>query len=167
MNHGGWRAQARSTAAALLLCACGGGDRDVVTPSTEVVASTATAAPSAGYDYVARRPLAVVALAEARGVDPAIARAAVDHLADSVAQCVTDAQRRGAAAEGAARVVAQIDASGAVANAAIRVDPKAGDAAMGVLCLLAPARLLVFPAADRGDRGFAIEAIWGARVPRP
>lgn len=147
---------------ALLASACGAGDRDVVAPSTDVVGSAPAATSSGGYDYVARRPLGVVALAEARGIDPAIARAAVDRLADAVAQCVADAQAGGGAAGGAARVVAQVDAHGAVSNATIRVDPKAGAAATGVLCLLAPARLLVFPPSSRDDRGFAVEAIWGA-----
>ncbi len=149
---------------------CSGGGRDTVAPSTDVVGNRAPDAPTAGYDYVARRPDAIVALAEARGVDAAVARAAVDRLADAVEQCVTDARRRGSSVDGAARVVAQIDAGGAVANATIRVDPRAGAAATGVLCLLAPARLLVFPAASAGsaaaDRGFALEAIWGASTPR-
>jgi hypothetical protein len=150
------------------LGACGGG-RDVVVPSTDVVASTpaAGAGPTSGYDYVARRPLGVVALAEARGIDPAIARAAVDHLADAVQRCIDDAQQSGGPVPGgAARVVAQVDPGGAVANATIKVDSKAGPAATGVLCLLAPARLLVFPPSDRGDRGFAVEALWGAAAQR-
>jgi hypothetical protein len=153
--------------AAVVASACSGGGRDVVTPSTDVVggANASTATATSGYDYVARRPHAVVGLAESRGVDPPIARAAVDRLADAAEQCVTDAQRRGAPVDGAARVVAQVDASGAVASATIRVDPRAGAAASGVLCFLAPARLLVFPAtSDRADRGFAVEGIWGSTL---
>jgi hypothetical protein len=162
MTRGGARSPWMA-AAALLLAGCAGGDRDVVTPSTDVVGSAAPAGPTAGYDYVARRAMAVVALAEARGVEAAIAHAAVDRLADALEQCVTNAQHRGTSVDGAARVIGQIDAGGAVTNATIRVDPKAGAAAMGVLCFLAPARLLVFPAAsDRGDRGFAVEAVWGS-----
>jgi hypothetical protein len=159
-------AAAAPALAALLVGACGGGGRDVVTPSTDVVGSAAPSTPSTGYDYVARRPFAVVALAEARGIEPAIARAAVDHLADAIEDCVSDAQRRGAAVDGAARVVAEVDPGGAVANATIRVDPKAGAAATGVVCFLAPTRLLVFPASARTGRGLAVEAIWGS-TPTP
>jgi hypothetical protein len=157
--------RAPAALASALLVACGGGSRDVVTPSTDVLSDAKADPQGGGYEYVSRRPFAVVALAEARGVDPAISHAAVDHLADAVERCVTDAQRRGASIDGAARIVGQIDASGAVSGATIRVDPKAGAAATGVICFLAPARLLVFPAADRTDRGFAVEAIWGAGVP--
>ncbi len=152
-------------AAVVVASACSGGGRDVVTPSTDVVGGANASTATAGYDYVARRPHAVVGLAESRGVDPPIARAAVDRLADAAEQCVTDAQRRGAPVDGAARVVAQVDASGAVVSATIRVDPKAGAAASGVLCFLAPARLLVFPAtSDRAERGFAVEGIWGSTL---
>ncbi len=160
--HAGSRG-ARGRPSALLLRGRGG--RDVVPPSHDVVGDGGTGGGQSqeGYAYVARRPLAVVALAEARGVDPGIAKVAVDRLADSVQSCVADELRRGAAVEGAARVVAQIDRSGSVTDATLRVDPKAGAAATAVLCLLSPTRLLVFPPADRNDRGFAIEALWGTR----
>ena len=157
-------------ACALLGACAGGGGRDVAGPSNEVVTAPAPSAPSGatgGYDYVARRRDVVVALAEARGVEPAIARAAVDRIADSMEECVSDPARRAAAPDGAARVVAQIDPGGAVANATIRVDGKTaggGGTATGVLCFLAPTRLLQFPAASPtgGERGIALEAIWGA-----
>ncbi|MGH7435473.1 MAG: hypothetical protein ACRENE_07345, partial [Polyangiaceae bacterium] len=157
----------------ILLGACAGGaSRDVAGPSNEVVSAPAPSAGgggSAGYDYVARRHDVVVALAEARGVDPAIAKAAVDRIADSMDECVSDPARRGAAPDGAARVVAQIDPTGAVANAAIRVDAKtaaSGATATAVLCFLAPTRLLQFPlaSANGGERGIALEALWGAAV---
>jgi len=143
---------------------CGGGGRDVVPASKDVVGDAPTAgdAGAEGYAYVARRPLAVVALADARGIDPQVARAAVDGLADVVQSCVSDEGRKGAVVDGAARVILQIDAKGAVANAGIRVDPKPGTGTIAVVCLLSPARLLTFPPADQGDRGIAIEALWGA-----
>lgn len=167
---GGSRARLDAGAAAgaivaLALVGCAAShDRDAVSASKDVVSSSPAAGPSAGYDYVARRPHAVVGLAEARGIESGIARAAVDHLADAVERCVDDAQTRGSPSDGAARVVAQVDAAGAVDNATIRVDPTSGTAAMGVLCFLAPTRLLNFPVADRGDRGFAVEALWGSAV---
>jgi hypothetical protein len=115
----------------------------------------------AGYDYVARRPLAVVALAEARGVDPAVARAAIDRLADALDTCATEEGRKGTLASGAARVVAQISPEGVVQQTSLRVDPGSGVLQNAVLCLVAPTKMLVFPPVDAGARGLAIEALWG------
>ena len=141
----------------------GAGDegRDVVPASHDVVGGAATAESAEGYDYVARRPLAVVALAEGRGLDAVIARAAVDRLADRLDACVTDEARKGGPVEGAARVVAQIDANGAVAATQVRIDPGGNGASSAVGCLVAPMKLLTFPPADHEGRGIAIEALWG------
>jgi hypothetical protein len=142
--------------------------RDSVPPSTDVVADAGGQSRSAeGYDYVARRTLAVVALAEARGIEPAVARAAIERLADAVDACASDERRKGAPVQGAARVVAQIDPDGRVAATAARVDPGAGVAQSAVLCLVAPVRLMLFPPADAGVRGIAVEALWGRTVPAP
>jgi hypothetical protein len=119
-----------------------------------------------GYEYIARRPLAVVALAEARGIDSVTARAAIERLADRLDACVTDESRKGGPVEGAARVVAQIDASGTVAGTNVRIDPGASGASSAVVCLVAPMKLLTFPAGAADGRGIAIEAIWG-RVATP
>jgi hypothetical protein len=152
------------------LVACGGGadtGRDVVPASRDVVADTPAPAQGAqGYEYVARRPLAVVALAEARGIESVTARAAVDRLADRLDACITDEARKGGPVEGAARVVARVDATGAVAATQVRVDPGASSASNAVVCLVAPMKLLVFPPATADGRGIAIEAIWG-RVAAP
>jgi hypothetical protein len=119
-----------------------------------------------GYDYVARRPLAVVALAEARGIDPAVARLAVDRLADALDACATDRSRSGAP-DGAARVVAQIDPNGTIAGTSLRVDPGSGVAESAALCLVAPLRMLTFPPVDAGGtRGIAVEALWGKVIPQ-
>jgi hypothetical protein len=145
--------------------ACGGAGvdegRDVVPTSRDVVGGAATAQSPEGYDYVARRPLAVVALAEGRGLDAVIARAAVDRLADRLDACVTEQSQKGGPVEGAARVVAQISATGAVAATQVRIDPGGNGASSAVLCLVAPLKLLTFPAADHDGRGIAIEALWG------
>ena len=114
-----------------------------------------------GYEYVARRPLAVVALAEARGVDPLAARAAIDRLADALDTCATEEGRKGTLASGAARLVAQIADDGSVAQTSLRVDPGAGVLQNAVVCLVAPAKMLSFGQTDAGARGIAIEAIWG------
>jgi hypothetical protein len=118
------------------------------------------------YDYIAKRPLAVVALAEARGIDPLVARAAIDRLADALDTCATAEGRKGALADGAARVVAQIDADGSIAGTSLRVDPGAGVTENAVVCLVAPLRMLTFPAVDGGARGLAIEALWGHVIPQ-
>ncbi len=143
----------------LATCASpGDGGRDVVPPSSDVVVDASTPSRSTEeYEYVARRPGAVVALAEARGIAPGVAQEVVDHLADSLATCGAEHGSR----QGAARLVAQIDDNGAVTAANVRVDPGAGVAESAVLCLAAPAKVLVFPPSDAGARGFAIEALWG------
>ena len=94
-------------AAAVALTACasaGGGGRDVVPESHDVqVADAGPAATPQGYDYVAKRPQAIVALAEARGIDQDVARAAVDRVADALDACAAEQGRRGALTNGAAR----------------------------------------------------------------
>jgi hypothetical protein len=159
------RAVARGACAALTACAalagCAADGRDVVPVSHDVIGAPTAAASPEGYDYVARRPLAVVALAEGRGLDLAVASAAVDRLADRLDACVTEESRSGAPVAGAARVVAQIDATGAVAATQVRIDPGYGGAPSAVVCLVAPMKLLTFPPADHDGRGIAIEALWG------
>jgi hypothetical protein len=152
----------------LCLCSCAGGTRDVVPKSRDVqVVGAGTPAEGAqGYEYVARRPLALVALAEARGLAPATARDAIDHLADALDACATDRGRKGALVDGAARVVASIEPNGSVGTPNVRIGPGAGVAESAVICLVAPARLLTFPPVDAGSRGIAIEALWGRLIPQ-
>ena len=156
-------------AAATLSCAGSAGEgRDVVPESRDVRVLDAGAAGNAqGYDYVAKRPLAVVALAEARGIDAVEAHAAIDRLADALDTCATDEGRRGSLKDGAARVVAQVDPSGAIAGTSLRVDPGAGAASSAIVCLVAPLRMLAFGPSDAGARGLAIEALWGRVLPAP
>jgi hypothetical protein len=149
-----------------LLCCAGGAGRDIVPESHDVrVLDAGRASESAeGYEYVARRPLALVALAEARGIEPEVARQAVERLADALDACATDQEHKGIHVHGAARVVAPVDASGMVGAPSVKIDPGAGVAESAVVCLVAPTRLLAFPPADAGARGIAIEALWGASV---
>jgi hypothetical protein len=136
----------------------------VVPESHDVRVLDAGAQNARGYEYVARRPLALVALAEARGIAPDVAHQAVERLADALDACATDEERKGIHVRGAARIVAPIDASGAVGAPSVRVDPGGGVAESAVLCLVAPARLLAFPPVEAGARGIAIEALWGSDV---
>ncbi len=164
-----WACRSIAVAALGTACARSGGAAgfDAVPASRDV---RVTSAPrqgesNAGYAYVARRPLAVVALAEARGIDPEVARAAIDHLADALDACATEEGRKGALADGAARLIAQIDADGSVAATGVHVDPGPGAAHNAVLCFVAPARLLAFPRGDGSARSVAIEAMWGRLAP--
>jgi hypothetical protein len=148
--------------ALLLSCEAGGGARDAVPPSRDVVVHAAGPEANAqGYDYVARRPLAIVGLAEARGIEPQIARAAVDRIADALDACAGEQRRKGMPAAGAARLVVTVDGAGNVQGASARMDPSPGVAQSTALCLIAPTKRLTFPTADSGARGMAIEALWG------
>jgi len=150
---------------ACILWACAGAAgsaRDVVPESHDVVVDGgAAAADPQGYEYVAKRTVAVVALAEARAIPPETARAAVDRLADALDACVTERGHHEPLVRGAARVVVQVGGGGAVEATNLRVDPGPGVAESALICLVAPLKLLMFPAADGGARGFAIEALWG------
>ena len=157
--------------------ACGsGGGRDTVPESHDARVSdqgarAAAAEGAPGYEYVARRPLALVALAEARGIAPEVAREAVDRLADALDACATQAvevaarSKSGAHTEGAARVVAPVEEDGRVGAPSVRIDPGDGVAESAIVCLVAPVRLLVFPPVEAGARGIAIEALWGRLIP--
>jgi hypothetical protein len=154
-------------AATVVLVGCasaGGGGRDVVPESHDVqVADGGPPASSQGYDYVAKRPQAIVALAEARGIDQDVARAAVDRVADALDACATEQGRRGTLTKGAARVVAQIDERGLVSGTNVKIDPGPGGVTTAVACFIAPMKMLVFPPveASTAARGIAVEALWG------
>jgi hypothetical protein len=152
----------RREAVLLSLAACAPANgRDVVGPSHDVVQSGSAPSAADGYEYVARRPLAVVALAESRGVAFDVARVAIDEIATALDVCITEQGRSGTVPRGAARVIAEIGVTGTVDATSLRVDPGTGVPAAALLCLVAPARRLAFPAVDAGARGLAIEALWG------
>jgi hypothetical protein len=162
----GFLAPAFLTLSAIGCAAAGGEGHDIVTSSRDVVVRDSDGTGSAqGYDYVARRPLGIVALAEARGIDPQVARALVDRLADALDTCATDEGRRGTLVDGAARVAVQIDDRGNIAGISVRFDPGPGIAENAALCFVAPVKRLTFPPADAGARGFAVEALWGRVIP--
>lgn len=132
--------------------------------SHDVVIDGGPVSPSSeGYEYVARRILGTVALAEARGIEGPLARTAVDRLADALDLCAIKRSREGALVAGAARMIVRVADDGQISAAQLKIDPglEHGAAEAAVLCLLAPAKMLVFPATDAGARAFAVEAIWG------
>lgn len=154
----------RSLLALLLVAACGNG-RDVVPESRDV--HTAVDAPSAkkplpgdAYEYVARRALGTVALAEGRGLSAELSSAAIERLADTLQSCAADLQKRGKLVSGAVRVVAQIGPDGLVTGVNVKVAP--GATANALICVVAPVKLLTFPPTetDAGARGMAIEVAW-------
>jgi hypothetical protein len=152
------------------LAATGCASRDAI-PETRDVHQTASPSPSDdAYVHLARRPLAVIGLAEARGMTNDIAGRAVDHLADALDSCATDLGRQGKLVDGTARIVAMIGADGAVSGLNVKLAPGAAVAANALLCLVTPLKLTTFDPADGADggagvqRGFAIEASWGPHV---
>jgi hypothetical protein len=147
--------------------------RDVIPDSHDVQGAPrpADAGPAAsfGYAYVARRPLGAVALAEARGIDDAVASHVVDRLADALAACAEGLARQGKLVNGAARIAAEVAPDGAPTGLALRVAPGGSVAANAILCFITPFKLTTFPLAspDHGPRGIAIEATWGPDVAGP
>src|SRR5207245_6634815 len=122
-----------------------------------------------GYVYVARRSFGVVALAEARGLGDDVAARAIDRLADTLEGCAIDLNRQGKLVDGALRVVASIERDGSVSGLNLKLEQGNGIAANALLCVVAPLKLLTFPAAegDAGARGIALEATWGPKNGRP
>lgn len=118
------------------------------------------------YVYLSRRPLAAVGLAEARGMDDALARTTVDRIADVLDACVTEQGRSGALVDGAARVVVLLSPDGVVEGTNVRMEPGGAIAATALRCLVSPVKLMTFPRVDAGARGFAVEALWGPAVLR-
>ena len=154
---------------ALLLCGCGAG-RDVSTESRDVRGVDPGAAPAAAakdaYEYVAKRPLGTVALAEGRGLSKEISQAATDRVADAMQRCGAALAAKGKWVRGAGRVVALIGPDGNLSGLQVKIAPGADVAANAILCFIAPIKSLTFPPAD-GDggavqRGIALEAAWGA-----
>jgi hypothetical protein len=162
MAAGTGRAVATCCAALLpLLAACPGETRDVATGGTDTVARDASAAGET-YEHIARRPSVVVGLAEARGVDAHATQQAVEALADSLEACLARERARAVIAPGAVRLVAYVDAAGAVGPP--KITHSGGDAGrIALLCVAAPLRLMTIPPAGDGGAappGLAIEASW-------
>jgi hypothetical protein len=162
MRASAWTVCAAATcfAAVPVLAACPGDTRDVATGGTEHTVVDA-GGPVEAYEHVAKRAHAMVGLAEARGLDKGAAKQAVELLADRLEGCVAQERARGPVPAGAVRVVAYVDAAGAVGPP--KVTSSGGDAGrIALLCVAAPLRLLAIPpVGDAGATpGLAIEASW-------
>ena len=151
----------------MLAPACGGG-RDVIPESHDVrVASGAgRAREEGGYEHVAKRPLAVVGLAEGRGLDPAEGARVTESLADSLDGCARELARSGRLVDGAARIAARISPDGSQEGLALRFAPGDAVKANALLCFVAPFKLVSFTASsgEGPARGIALEATWGPHV---
>ncbi len=137
--------------------------RDVV-PESRDVTGTPPPAAAAGYEYVAKRPLGVVGVAESRGLTHEVVKAVTDRLANTLDVCATRLASEGRLVPAAARIAAHIDQDGKPVGISITVTPGPGPTANALLCFVSPFRLVHFPAADvdAADRGLALEATWGA-----
>jgi len=134
--------------------------RDVV-PESRDVRVTPDAGDGEAYVHVARRPHGAVALAEARHIEDAEARAIVERLADELERCAVGLEAQHLLVEGAARVVAVAGPDGTPALN-VRLAPGDAVAQNALLCILAPVRATPLPPPDKGRRpGLAIEATWG------
>jgi hypothetical protein len=158
-------------AVSCVLIGCAGETRDVVPESRDVVKSDTQSQGS--YTHVAKRAMGFVALAGEQGVGADVAIAAVEHLADTLDACATDLAQHGKLVDGAVRVRMAIAPDGAPLVSHVDVAPGNAVAANAILCVLAPLKLLTFPASDPNAgataRTMAIDATWGppgARAPR-
>jgi hypothetical protein len=153
-------ARAVSVAAALAASSsCSPSPRDVV-PETHDVRVVADAGATDTYAFVARRPHGVVALAEARHITDEDAHQIVERIADELERCATNLVAQGLLVEGAARIVA-VAGPGGTPALNVRLAPGDAVAQNALLCLVAPVRMVTFPASKTGTPGLAIEATWG------
>ena len=147
-------------------CGGGGGTRDIATESRDVRGVDPHDAPPAkdAYEFVARRPLGTVALAEGRGLSRDTAERATNSVADAMQRCAADLAAQRKLVKGAARVVALIAPEGNLSGLQVKVAPGADVAANAILCFIAPIKSLTFPVSDAdagsGQRGIAFEAAW-------
>lgn len=114
-----------------------------------------------GYEYVVRRSLGTVGLAERDGLEPAEAHALVDLVASDLDRCLGEFLEQGHLARGAARVEANVDENGGLTNVDIRVSPGEDATKNAVLCVITPVRKFAFTSSKaHKPRRAAIEAVW-------
>jgi hypothetical protein len=166
------RASAFAALLVVSLAGCGGGERDLVPETHDVVdiggtgvggSRGATGGDADGgaadtYQHVARRRHGVLALAEGRGFAPGEAERAIDQLADAFEACATARQQEGKLVNGAVRVVARVNPGGEVDGWTVRAAPGPAVAANVLMCILAPLRAASF--GPGGPRGLALESDW-------
>jgi hypothetical protein len=149
--------------------ACASGARDVVpdTPAHTVPgdgpgAKTKEPAPDA-YVHIARRPHVQVGLAEARGMTEPAGAEMAEVLASRFEACAERLARQGALTDGAARLVVVAGPRGEAEGFNLTLAPGEGVDRVATLCLVAPAKMMVFPATGAKQRGVAVELTWTGR----
>jgi len=114
------------------------------------------------YVHVARRPHVNIGLAEARGITEAAGAEMAEALASRFEACAARLAREGTLTPGAARLVAVAGPRGEAEGFNLTLAPGEGVDRVATLCLVAPAKMMVFPAADAKQRGIAVELTWSA-----
>jgi len=152
----------RRLALALLWLVLGGcaasGPHDVLDGTNHEVVVDAGAPRGGAYAYVARRALVAVGLADAKGLKDEDSHHVVDRLADEASACF---KQRPRLEPGATRITLPIDEGGTTGAPETTFSP-ATSAAIGMVCLLAPLRLMTFP--PGASRSITIEAAWGSDI---
>ncbi|MBX3230015.1 MAG: hypothetical protein KIT84_25725 [Labilithrix sp.] len=143
--------------------------RDIVPVTRDVRGEAEAIDAGAGdvYEHVVKRPHGTIAIAESRGMARADAIAIADELADRFERCAAALQEQGLLVEGAARIVAEQDASWSAPATSVRLAPGGAVAQNALLCLVAPLRSMQLkPSKPNVRAGVAIESTWQpARLP--
>lgn len=153
----------RCALVAFVVVACSpSSPRDVVPESREVRQAPAPDAKNPdAYEYVVKRPHGTIAIAESRGMLKADAEAAANDLADRFEACAVALESQGLLVEGAARVVAEQEATWSAPAASLRLAPGGAVAQNALLCIVAPLRAgRLTPEKPNTRAGLAIEAAW-------
>jgi hypothetical protein len=135
-----------------------------VVPETHEVRTDAGPDPGGGYVHIARKPHVTIALAEARGISEESGVAMTEKLAAQFEECAVMLQKDGQLVDGAARVVIVAGEGGRAEGFNVKLAPGGPVAQNALRCLMPPAKLLVFPDGDGGQRGIAVEATWGPKT---
>ena len=153
-----------SVVTSFAVAACGP-TRDVVPESHDV--QRAAPAGEGGYEYVARRPMGIVAVAESRGLPRDVVTGVADRMANALDACMTHLASEGRLVPSAARVATHVGRDGSLTGLAVTLTPGPGPTANGLLCFVSPFKLVRFPIADvdPATRGLALEATWGSLGP--
>ncbi len=160
-GHGHGIRYALGAAVVAAVAACNGSPRDATEHTTDV---RVDASAEGTYAYVAQRPRVAIGIAEARGTSEAEAKALVDRLADGAARCMEGLAKDGKLVDGALRMVMSFDGGGIGAAPEVVFAPGPAVTANGLLCVVAPARMLALAPNDGGARALAVEVAWGSGV---
>lgn len=157
------RAAGLAAGALALLPACPQRAVQDVVPDTHEVRADAGAPSPEGYVHVVKKPHVTMALAEARGIGDEAGAAITEALAARFEECAAKLQAEGQLVEGAARLVAVAGPTGRAEGFNLKLAPGGPVAQNALLCLMPPAKLVVFPDSDGGQRGVAIECTWAPK----